>query len=268
MFCESFCCINCCRCLQTSSFSVNKRDKNIGFLLKSRTCGALLLSPRMSGINGGIDYSLDLSIFSPEIQERIKTLQKGVQTPRELIETTRRLADYPDNRILPVLVDILGFNNPVAAKIAVKAIVDFGVISKGFLVKATGAFNYAVNAYALKALGLLGCPDTLEVCLHHASQGTVPNVRRAAIIAIGRLRHVETELPGVVESLSAFLDQTDWSIRYAAIVSTESLLMQHSMQRNNRIVMKLKEMASSDHDFLVRCRAELALRRVELKNVT
>ncbi|EME26156.1 Phycocyanobilin lyase subunit beta [Galdieria sulphuraria] len=224
----------------------------------------------MSGINGGLDYSLDLNDFSPEIQEQIKTLQKGVQTPRELIETTKILAGYTDKRIVPVLVDILGFNNPVAARIAMEAVVGFGIESKGFLVKATGAFNYAVNAYALKALGLLGFPDTIEVCLHHASQGTVPNVRRAAIIAIGRLRYRETELLSVIESLSAFLYQTDWSVRYAAVVSIESLLRQYSRQRNHRVttVAKLKEMASSDDDFLVRCRTELALQRVERQNLS
>ncbi|KAK4528409.1 hypothetical protein GAYE_SCF56G6351 [Galdieria yellowstonensis] len=229
------------------------------------TCNRQVSTPRMSGINGGIDYTLDLSVFSPQVQENIVTIQKGVETPRELIETTKKLASYKDERILPVLVDVLGFNNPIAAKIALEAIVNFGVASKKLLVKATGAFNYAVNAYALKALGLLGFPDTFEICSHHALHGTVPNVRRAAIIAMGRLHYEETELPSVWESLSSFLSpKTDWSIRYTAIVSLESLLLRYELQAHNRkaFIDKIGEIAKSDDDLLVRCRAELALRRV------
>eukprot|EP00871_Galdieria_phlegrea_P002149 jgi/Galph1/2935/GphlegSOOS_G1598.1 len=219
----------------------------------------------MSGVNGGIDYSLDVSSFPLHVQKYISILQNGAQSPAELVEATRFIASYGDARLIPVLVDVLGFNNPVAAKVALDAIVSYGSSSMPYLLKATAAFNYSVNAYALKALARLGDVSVLEICLQCAYHGTVPNVRRAAVRSLGSLKYSDIERRSVVENLASFLCDSEWSVRYAAVVSMEKL--SNSMENQDPIKdllqSKLKETSVSDKDPVVRSRALLAVHRLE-----
>ncbi|KAK1864285.1 hypothetical protein I4F81_006834 [Pyropia yezoensis] len=83
------------------------------------------------------------------------------------------------------------------------------------------AFNYSVNAYALRALGALRDGGVAPVVAAAATGGPIPNVRRAAAAALARLD--VPDVGGVWATLRgvAAEAQGDWSVRYAAVAAME-----------------------------------------------
>jgi phycocyanobilin lyase subunit beta len=182
-------------------------------------------SPRMSGVNGGIDYDIDLAALPYEVASRVRYVQGGPDSPTELISAARAIAaaSAAHPATLPVLVDMLGFNNPVAANVAVDALACAGCAAVPPLLSGVAAFNYAVNAYALRALGRIGDPSVLEVCVQCAEKGPIPNVRRAACRALAGLKIEDQE--GALRAHDTLVllaaSEPDWGVRYAAIVGLE-----------------------------------------------
>ncbi|CAN8075529.1 unnamed protein product [Agarophyton chilense] len=181
--------------------------------------------PRMSGVNGGIDYEIDLSTLPASLASRIAYVQSGPDSPTALITAAEQIAQasksYPQT--LPVLVDMLGFNNPPAARIAISALIQAGDTAVPPLLTGVAAFNYSVNAYALRALAGIGNPSVLQVCLACAKTGPIPNVRRAACKALASLQYADARQARIAyECLLALADaEVDWGVRYASIVGLE-----------------------------------------------
>lgn len=196
-----------------------------------RSATAAVIPASMSGVNGGIDYDIDLSTLPSALATRIQYIQQGADSPVELIaaatEIAAALPSHPQT--LPVLVDMLGFNNPVAANIAIDALVEAGSAAIPTLLTGVAAFNYAVNAYALRALARIGCPSVLPVCRACAVKGPIPNVRRAACRALSALRYTNAADAGDAYGvLIALADgEPDWGVRYAAIVALETFATVH-----------------------------------------
>lgn len=222
----------------------------------------------MSGVNGGIDYDIDLSCLPSALSSRVRYVQQGPDSPTELISAAEVIASnvltYPS--VLPVLVDMLGFNNPVAASICVSALASAGKPAIPPLLTGVAAFNYSVNAYALRALALIGDPDTIDVCTACAVSGPIPNVRRAACKALGALRFTKEENEGGPTSngnkdesgngddraqkafdrlLYLAQNEPDWGVRYAAIVAVEQFWAIHLLDAASlsRAVAVLREAA-------------------------
>lgn len=182
----------------------------------------------MSGVNGGIDYEIDLSTLPAALAARISYIQSGPDSPTELIAAAREIADSSQTKpqTLPVLVDMLGFNNPVAASIAVDALSAAGAPAVPALLRGVAAFNYAVNAYALRALGRVGDPAVLDVALACATRGPIPNVRRAAVRALASLRYeTDDQARRAYEELLRLADaEPDWGVRYAALAALQAFV--------------------------------------------
>ena len=179
----------------------------------------------MSGVNGGIDYQIDLRTLPNQLSARITYIQSGPDSPTELIQAAKEIAQHSIEflEILPVLVDMLGFNNPVAANIAVDTLSCAGQSAIPYLLRGVAAFNYAVNAYALRALGRIGDDSVLDVVLACAIRGPIPNVRRAACKALGMLHYDCGDV--AYETLVRLADcEPDWGVRYAAIVALEGFV--------------------------------------------
>lgn len=187
--------------------------------------------PRMSGVNGGIDYDIDLSSLPPSLAARVAYIQRGPDSPTELIAAAEEIAAAASAhpQTLPVLVDMLGFNNPVAANIAVSALADAGDAAIAPLLTGVAAFNYAVNAYALRALARIGDPAVADVCIACARRGPIPNVRRAACRALAALHFQSTDTArDAFSCLVKLADaELDWGVRYAAIVALEKFEALH-----------------------------------------
>ncbi len=179
----------------------------------------------MSGVNGGIDYEIDLDALPEGLAARVRAIQVGPDSPLELIAAAKEIAaaSATTPETLPVLVDMLGYNNPVAARIAVEALVKAGKASVPSLIIGVGAFNYAVNAYALRALAGVGDPSVAAVCTACAQKGPIPGVRRAACAALAALRFHDPEAAHrAYDVLLRIADgEPDWGVRYAAVVGIE-----------------------------------------------
>jgi len=213
-----------------------------------------------SGVNGGIEYELDWDAVPDALAEHVRYIQGGPDSPTALIDSTREIAASQADSLLPVLVDILGFNNPIAANLAVDALVQAGGRSVPFLIKGVGAFNYAVNAYALRALGRIGDPCVQEICDACARKAPIPNVRRAAILALASLRYTSEEhVRSASSAILSLLKDPDWSVRYAAVVAYERICGEQSMIAEEMEV--LNSLLLGELDVAVKGRARLACER-------
>lgn len=185
----------------------------------------------MSGVNGGIDYDIDLTTLPAPLASRIRTIQKGPDSPTQLISAAHEIAaaSRTTPAILPVLVDMLGFNNPVAANIAIDALANAGKSSVPSLLRGVAAFNYSVNAYALRALARIADPSVLDVAIACAVKGPIPNVRRAAVRALASLKYEGREQAAcAMEQILRLADaEQDWGVRYAAIAALEAFQSLH-----------------------------------------
>lgn len=179
--------------------------------------------PTCSGVNGGLVYELDMSAFPPPLAAAITTVRDGPDSPSALIDCATLIADAHSPAALPVLVDILGYNNPIAAAVAVSALSrpETAAAATPLLLQGVAAFNYSVNAYALRALGALRDGGVAPVVAAAATGGPIPNVRRAAAAALARLD--VPDVGGVWATLRgvAAEAQGDWSVRYAAVAAME-----------------------------------------------
>lgn len=188
-------------------------------------CSVHTCPVHMSGVNGGMEYEIDLDSLTPSLAKRVRYIQSGPDSPTELIAAARDLAAAAPTtpEMLPVLVDVLGFNNPVAADLAVDALAGVGKDAVPSLLIGVGAFNYAVNGYALRALGRVGDPAVFSVVAACAKQGPIPGVRRAACAALAGLRF--TDAGDAAQGFDCLLkladSETDWGVRYAAVVGIE-----------------------------------------------
>lgn len=253
----------------------------------------------MSGVNGGIDYELNVDALTPALRDDVSYIVSGPDSPAALIESMRRITEQVaaagaggdgDDAVVPVLVDSLGYNNPISANMAVDALVNvYGRRAVPTLLRGVAAFNYAVNAYALRALARIGDASVAAVATKCALRGPIPNVRRAAVRCLGALRYDEPASlraciddglePGgaddgdgapadgagsaadAADTLLALLDDSDWTVRYAAMPSLQRLIDsgQCDAARRETFHDQLREHAANDADEAVRTRAVLAL---------
>lgn len=190
----------------------------------------------MSGVNGGIDYEIDLDALPEGLADRVRAIQVGPDSPLELVAAAKDIAAASSTmpQTLPVLVDMLGYNNPIAARIAVDALVKAGKNSIPSLLTGVGAFNYAVNAYALRALAGVADPSVAAICAACAKQGPIPGVRRAACAALAALNFDDADAAEQAYDLLLRIadGEPDWGVRYAAVVGIERFVA-HSLLSNN-----------------------------------
>lgn len=186
---------------------------------------------QMSGVNGGIDYEIDISAVPVELGELVRKIEQGADTATELIEAAQELSDASKEytQLLPVLVDMLGYNNPVAARTAMDALANAGSAAVPSLLTGVAAFNYAVNAYALRTLARIGDPSVVSVASECASRAPIPNVRRAACRTLAALRYenLEDARNAYVQLILLADREPDWGVRYAAIVALETFCHVH-----------------------------------------
>mmetsp|Transcript_10683 Transcript_10683/g.18305 ORF Transcript_10683/g.18305 Transcript_10683/m.18305 type:complete len:169 (+) Transcript_10683:580-1086(+) len=157
---------------------------------------------------------------------------------------------------------MLGFNNPIAANIAIDALVEAKQRSIPFLLKGVGAFNYAVSAYALRALGRIRDPSVVDICIECAKSGPIPNVRRAACNSLSLLEFTSNnDLHRAATLFAELLGDYDWSVRYASIAAIENLITMTNSKQDIQVdlITPLKKVAGEDVDPTVSHRAALAL---------
>lgn len=160
--------------------------------------------------------------------EQITALQQA-DSAQDLLRATQELAASADASAAPVLVEVLGFNNPGAAVAAVEGLISLGTAAVDALLQLDPE-NYGARAWAVRALAGIGDVRGLELLLDALGSDVAASVRRAAAKGLGQMQLAELppDQQQVVQRqcLAALLAATsdgEWVVRYAVAVGLEAL---------------------------------------------
>ncbi|MCP9914043.1 HEAT repeat domain-containing protein [Synechococcus sp. CS-1331] len=214
---------------------------------------------------------LAVSQVSP-VAEKITALQQA-DSAQDLLRATQELAASADASAAPVLVEVLGFNNPGAAVAAVEGLISLGTAAVDALLQLDPE-NYGARAWAVRALAGIGDVRGLELLLDALGSDVAASVRRAAAKGLGQMQLAELppDQQQVVQRqcLGALLAATsdgEWVVRYAVAVGLELLAaglpphLPEWQQARAGLVTLLA--AAADNAPVVQRRAHLALLRLE-----
>ena len=212
-----------------------------------------------------------MSMDSP-VAARIAALQQA-GSALALQQATQELASCADASAAPVLVEVLGFNNPGAAVAAVEGLISLGTAAVDALLQLDPE-NYGARAWAVRALAGIGDVRGLELLLDALGSDVAASVRRAAAKGLGQMQLAELppDQQQVVQRqcLGALLAATsdgEWVVRYAVAVGLELLAaglpprLPEWQQARAGLVTLLA--AAADNAPVVQRRAHLALLRLE-----
>jgi phycocyanobilin lyase subunit beta len=180
-----------------------------------------------------------------------------------LVAAVQQLVAAKDEAAIPTLIAVFGYNNPTAAVIAVAGLTQMGEVAVPQLLEQIDDYNYGARAYSIRALSAIADPRALNVLLDAAATDFAPSVRRAAAKGLGSLRWhqvgVEELVTAQTKALQTLLfisQDSDWSIRYAAVVGLQGLAKIPELQQ--QIQSKFEEMLATDAQSAVRARVQLA----------
>ncbi|NJK59621.1 MAG: HEAT repeat domain-containing protein [Oscillatoriales cyanobacterium SM2_1_8] len=153
------------------------------------------------------------------------------ESAKELVTAVENLAAQPQPAAVPILIEVLGYNNPGAAVAAVEGLAALGSVAVPELLTQLDGHNYTARAWAIRALALIGDPRGLLTLLGAATADFATSVRRAAAKGLGFLRWewfpAEVQAMARQEVLEALLfalqQDEEWVVRYGAIVGLEGL---------------------------------------------
>lgn len=205
------------------------------------------------------------------IQELIRAIEQA-DSPVRLVSAVRALAAARLEAGIPTLIHVLGYNNPGAAVAAVEGLVQMGELAVEPLLEQLDGYNYGARAYAIRALAAIGDSRSLDVLKVAAETDFAPSVRRAATKGLGYIRWqslaYEQRATAQEQALNALLtvsQDSDWAIRYAAVVGLQALAQSTTEcaelpldQRAtllHAVVTRLEDMAQIDPDRSTQARA-------------
>jgi len=186
-----------------------------------------------------------------------------------LLNAVRNLADAQLPDAVPVLIDVLSYNNPGAAVAAVDGLIALGDASVEPLLEQIDQHNYTARSWAVRALAGIGNPRGLEPLLNTLETDFAMSVRRAAACGLGNIRW--SQLPeaertaGQAKALKALLDAAEdgeWIVRYAAVKGMQCLaiaLPDHKSDLYITLQATCEQLAQTDDSSAVRTRSLHAL---------
>ncbi|MGF1515175.1 MAG: HEAT repeat domain-containing protein [Elainellaceae cyanobacterium] len=183
-----------------------------------------------------------------------------------LVVAVRRLSAIRDPTIVPVLIQVLGYNNPGAAVAAVEGLTAIGDPAVPALLEQLDGYNYGARAWAIRAVSGIAHPDGLATLLDAVQADFALSVRRAAAYGLGKLRwqllppdQREAAQQQSAEALLGALNDGEWIVRYAAIVGLQSLTTAISCDWRSQVLAKLQAAIANDDAMAVRARAAMAI---------
>lgn len=196
-------------------------------------------------------------------QQLIQAVEKA-DSPDRLIAAVRSLAAARHQAGIPTLIAALGYNNPAVAVTAMEGLIQMGEAAVPLLLELLDGYNYGARAYAIRALATIAEPRALDVLREAAENDFAPSVRRAASKGLGNLHWERLEKSQIRPAQEqAFLtlvkvsQDSDWSIRYAAIVGLQALATQSDFQA--KILDRFQQIGTKETDSAVRARVQLAI---------
>ncbi|ARV57921.1 phycocyanobilin lyase [Nostocales cyanobacterium HT-58-2] len=184
-------------------------------------------------------------------------------SPARMVAAVQNLAAAKDAAAIPTLIAVFGYNNPPAAVAALTGLTELGEAAVPQLLAQIDDYNYGARAYSIRALAAIADPRALDVLLAAATTDFAPSVRRAAAKGLGNLCWQKLDIPErhtaqerALQGLLAISQDSDWSIRYAAVVGLQALAKVPDLQESIR--SRFEEMLATDVEEAVRARVRLA----------
>jgi phycocyanobilin lyase beta subunit len=185
------------------------------------------------------------------------------ETPEQMVTAVKNLAAAQDPLVIPTLIAVFGYNNPEAAIVAVAGLTELGEIAVPQLLDQIDDYNYGARAYSIRTLAAIADPRALDILISTTLTDFAPSVRRAAAKGLGNLNWQKLDISAsqiainrALETLLFICEDTDWSIRYAAIVGLQALAKVALVQ--SPILAKFQLMLTNDPEKAVRARVQLA----------
>lgn len=184
------------------------------------------------------------------------------ETPDQLVTAVKNLAAIKDTSAIPTLIAVFGYNNPEAAIVAAAALTELGEVAVPQLLNLDD-YNYGARAYSIRTLAAIADPRALDVLIDTTLTDFAPSVRRAAAKGLGNLQWHKLDIVAsqiatnrALETLLCICEDTDWSIRYAAVVGLQALAKVATVR--SPIFAKFASMLTNDTEKAVRARVQLA----------
>lgn len=205
---------------------------------------------------------------STRTQEIIQAVEQA-NSDLSLVECVRELAAIHSEEAIPTLIAVLGYNNPGAAMAAVEGLIELGEAAVIPLVEQLDDYNYGARAYSIRALAAIADPRALDTLVTAAATDFAPSVRRAAAKGLGNLHwhqltpeQVQDAQAKALQTLLQVSQDSDWAIRYAAVVGLQSLAVSATATTGS-IQNRFEQMLSSEAETAVRSRVLMAQQRLQ-----
>lgn len=205
-------------------------------------------------------------------QELIQAVQEANSDER-LLSAVQALAASQTEAAISPLIAVLGYNNPAAALVAVEGLIALGDVAVMPLVEQLDEYNYGARAYSIRALSAIANPLALDTLVNAAASDFAPSVRRAAAKGLGSLHwqqlppaKIPTAQSKVLNTLIQVSQDSDWAIRYAAIVGLQVLALSATSTKEP-IQNLFEQLLASEADSAVRARVLMALQKMRSPQV-
>jgi phycocyanobilin lyase beta subunit len=210
----------------------------------------------------------------PDTLQELITRLRQASSSEELLLATRQLASCGVTGAAPLLVEVLGFNNPGAAVAAVDGLIALGQEAVPPLLQLDPE-NYGARAWAVRALAGIGDVRGLDLLVDALGTDVAASVRRAAARGLGNLRLEELAADRrrevqdcCLQALLAATSDGEWVVRYAVAVGLEGLGQDlapssEALARVRQGLVALSEAAEANPPVVV-LRARLAQLRLPL----
>jgi phycocyanobilin lyase beta subunit len=205
----------------------------------------------------------------PTVETLIIAVEKA-DSANGLLTAVENLAAAKSEAAIPTLTDVLRYNNPGASVAAVDGLIAIGKAAVPYLLANLDGYNYGARAWATRALAGIGDVRGLDLLLEAAVSDFSFSVRRGAARGLGNIIWSDLEESRVSEAQNAVftaLEQllqgdTEWVVRYAAIVGLEGLGTA-AVAFRRAIRELLGQIRETEAEIVVRLRADQALEHLQ-----
>ncbi|MBL1209998.1 HEAT repeat domain-containing protein [Geminocystis sp. GBBB08] len=213
------------------------------------------------------------TIINP-VNQLILAVEKAESAP-QLLDAVTELANFQSPEAIPTLIQVLGYNNPGAAVAATEGLIALGECAIEPLLRSLDQYNYGARAWAVRVFAGIGDIRALDLLINTAINDFSLSVRRAATKGLGSLQwhqlpsaKIITTQTQILDTLLITINDGEWVVRYASIVSLENLYQAIDISHEyllNKIEEKLKQIITEDVEIAIQSRGKLALKKIDNK---
>ncbi len=194
----------------------------------------------------------------------------AADSAQRLLDATEAIAAAGAVEAIPILINVLGYNNPGAAVAAVDGLIQLGEPAATALIELVDGYNYGARAWALRALAGIGDPRSFDLVVETALEDFSQSVRRAATRGIGSVQWDQVapdqrqpmQRKALVTLIQILQQDNEWVVRFAALTALEQLSRSLDRRSVNDIRDRLATICHEDEALIVRSRAQLAIDRM------